>query len=346
MGFRNPVRSLSASAITDGVIDGLWIIGNPAAAHAEVGTNGPASGIRLYGPDGVTVLINLDAITGSGVFTGGFRTAVSGQRYECGVSGAVFAGRFFSGDALETAPAEILNAWVAGRPESTMRSGQRGAASRAAIMVRGAVPAGGGDEISLDTNTVVLGLDETSETFIQGSCFIGPLLETALVEADLAAHAAAGDPHAGYVLESDLNVAWTSYAPTWTGSGGNPALNNGTLLGRYTKVGKKVTVAIDLLIGSLTTRGAGAWSFGLPPGLNVKAGGPSFVGQGLIIDAGTGYYIGVASAGAAASTLVGFFGFAPNNAAAFGANQLTATFPIAVPAAGDVYRLGVAYEVA
>jgi hypothetical protein len=83
-------------AAYDGPINGLYTVGNPAAAHAEIGTNGAGqSGIRLYAADGVTVLIDLDALTGDGTFqgditgsnitgstlTGGVvQTAASGQR--------------------------------------------------------------------------------------------------------------------------------------------------------------------------------------------------------------------------------------------------------------------------
>ena len=56
---------------------------------------------------------------------------------------------------------------------------------------------------------------------------------------------------------------WSDYTPTWTG--GSPAIGNGTLTGRYLRMGAKtVFVNIKLTGGSGTTWGASAWSFSLP----------------------------------------------------------------------------------
>lgn len=56
---------------------------------------------------------------------------------------------------------------------------------------------------------------------------------------------------------------WTTYTPTWT-SAVNPVLGNGTITGRYIKIGRTVTVSILLTCGSTTTYGSGAYNFGLP----------------------------------------------------------------------------------
>lgn len=59
--------------------------------------------------------------------------------------------------------------------------------------------------------------------------------------------------------------AWTPYTPTWTVSGSvAPAVGNGTLIGRYMKIGRMVTFHIVLTCGSTTNAGSGAFSFGLP----------------------------------------------------------------------------------
>jgi hypothetical protein len=58
--------------------------------------------------------------------------------------------------------------------------------------------------------------------------------------------------------------AWTSYTPTWTGATTNPVIGNGTLTGRYIKVGRTCTVSLLLIPGSTTTYGAGTYLFGLP----------------------------------------------------------------------------------
>ena len=68
MPFEYP--SIPVENILSGAISGLWTLGDTGAAHAEIGTKGAESGIRLYGPDGVTELVNLDALTGNATFAG------------------------------------------------------------------------------------------------------------------------------------------------------------------------------------------------------------------------------------------------------------------------------------
>jgi hypothetical protein len=55
-----------------------------------------------------------------------------------------------------------------------------------------------------------------------------------------------------------------SYTPTWAGSGSNPSLGNGTLVGRYQKIGRMVTLHINLIPGSTTTYGSGNYTWALP----------------------------------------------------------------------------------
>lgn len=55
-----------------------------------------------------------------------------------------------------------------------------------------------------------------------------------------------------------------SYSPSWIGDITNPSIGNGTLVGYYSRVGNVVTMSIRLVMGSTTTYGSGAWSFGLP----------------------------------------------------------------------------------
>lgn len=86
--------------------------------------------------------------------------------------------------------------------------------------------------------------------------------------------------------------AWTSYTPTWTGSGSNPAIVNGTLAGYYKQVGKTVFVRILMVAGSSTTFGTGTYSWALPvTGLaiaNASALNTNVaIGTGSISDTGT-----------------------------------------------------------
>jgi hypothetical protein len=55
-----------------------------------------------------------------------------------------------------------------------------------------------------------------------------------------------------------------SYTPVWTAATTNPTLGNGTLVGQYRRVGKRVFGAINVTIGSTTSVGTGSQSFTLP----------------------------------------------------------------------------------
>lgn len=83
-------------------------------------------------------------------------------------------------------------------------------------------------------------------------------------------------------------LAKTAYLPTWTGSGGNPAIGNGTIEGLYSQVGKHVTARITITAGSTTTFGSGDWSFGLPLAADVTGAAG---GVAVAID-GTTRYLG------------------------------------------------------
>lgn len=59
-------------------------------------------------------------------------------------------------------------------------------------------------------------------------------------------------------------IGWQAFNPVWTASSTNPVVGNGTLAGRYTRIGKTVHCTIHLTAGSTTTFGSGFWSFKLP----------------------------------------------------------------------------------
>lgn len=88
-------------------------------------------------------------------------------------------------------------------------------------------------------------------------------------------------------LATALSAPWTSAVPTWTASAGSVAIGNGSLAGRYRKVGKTVDWQWILTAGTTTTYGtAGSfWSVGIPGG-GTAAG--FFHGSGWFIDSSTG----------------------------------------------------------
>jgi len=59
-----------------------------------------------------------------------------------------------------------------------------------------------------------------------------------------------------------IGDAWTDYTPTWTATGFTQG--NGTITGDWISAGKLIIYRITATIGSTTTVGTGAYSFGLP----------------------------------------------------------------------------------
>jgi len=85
--------------------------------------------------------------------------------------------------------------------------------------------------------------------------------------------------------------AWTSYTPSWTGTGGTPTVGNGTLTGMYLSYGSVVMVRIALTWGSTTSAsGISEWKFTLP-----VAPTAGWILNGMIIDSGTTNYAAVLS---------------------------------------------------
>jgi hypothetical protein len=81
-----------------------------------------------------------------------------------------------------------------------------------------------------------------------------------------------------------------TFTPTWAGSGSNPAIGDGTLSGRYVKVGQLVFFSIAATMGASTTYGTGDYSFTLP----FTAGSTDPVFTASLKDSGTAYFVGTA----------------------------------------------------
>ena len=101
-----------------------------------------------------------------------------------------------------------------------------------------------------------------------------------------------GTPTAAYLDLVNANFAtlggaWTAYTPSWTGSGGNPSIGNGTLAGAYVQLGKMVIFRAYLVMGSTTTYGSGVWSIGLPASVTGVAAAQPINSAGYDTSAGT-----------------------------------------------------------
>lgn len=106
--------------------------------------------------------------------------------------------------------------------------------------------------------------------------------------------------------------AWTPYTPTWTATTTNPTLGNGTLVGRYSKIGRQVTVHINLIPGSTTTFGSGSYNFAVPfAAANL---GCSYIMSAHLL--GTDRWLGETVISPAATTTAAFFPTAAGNSRA------------------------------
>lgn len=61
-----------------------------------------------------------------------------------------------------------------------------------------------------------------------------------------------------------LGDAWTAFTPAWTANTTNPVIGNGTITGAYRAVGKHISFRINILAGTTTTWGSGAYRFSYP----------------------------------------------------------------------------------
>lgn len=109
----------------------------------------------------------------------------------------------------------------------------------------------------------------------------------------------------GNVLDelTAVSAAWTSYTPAWTASAGTPDISNGSLTGKYRRVGKTVDFKIELTAGSSTTYGtAGAyWKFSLPGSTTVSG---KWSGTAVAIDTGVLEYSAIWVIGYESSSLL------------------------------------------
>jgi hypothetical protein len=149
----------------------------------------------------------------------------------------------------------------------------------------------------------------------------------------------------GATLEA-LVDAWTPYTPTWTGSGGDPVVNDGTISGRYKRLGTTVHFTAQVTLGAGTTVGAGFYSFGIPVASSASAGEMMILAQFFDASAAGAaqYSMGIGQLGAGASNIIRIRMIGENNANATMVNW-SATYP-AVPAVSDVFNVSGTYEAA
>ena len=133
---------------------------------------------------------------------------------------------------------------------------------------------------------------------------------------------------------SGLLGGWTAFTPTFGASAGSPALGNGTIGGRYKRLGKTVTFTAKMTWGSTTNSGTGFLRFGLP---SARISTVDFLGDAMLLDssAGTAGYVTATCLAGGTDNFV-LIGAA---AGGFVTNTIPFTF-----GAGDIVRWGGTYE--
>ena len=89
-----------------------------------------------------------------------------------------------------------------------------------------------------------------------------------------------------------IGAARVAYTPAWTSLGTQPNIGNGSIQGSYFQFQKFVIGEIQIVLGSTSTYGTGAYFVSLPlPALSTWC-----TGVGILLDASAGYigYSGVA----------------------------------------------------
>ena len=132
-------------------------------------------------------------------------------------------------------------------------------------------------------------------------------------------------------LSNSVRIESSAFTPTWTASVTNPTLNNGTLTGRFSRDGKLIDASVELVVGSTTSAGSGAYSFSLP---FAAASGVPCVGSVWMLRSGVTFRTGsvLVTSGATQASI-----YFDSVAAQFGAGT-----PYAL-AVGDTVRFSVRY---
>lgn len=124
--------------------------------------------------------------------------------------------------------------------------------------------------------------------------------------------------------------AWTSYTPSWTSAGTQPALGNGVLAGKYRITGKTVELVVSVVFGSTTTWGTGQWYFTLPASVT-----HAFYCFGICMCYGSSNYFMGALQTAASGTY--FLAWAPTSTANPAMVAVTATSPFTWANTNSIY---------
>lgn len=102
-----------------------------------------------------------------------------------------------------------------------------------------------------------------------------------------------GQPIPQSQIQGARTGLWEDYTPVWSSTGvTQPSIGNGTLIGRFSRNNKSVTINLFLSGGSTTTWGEVAWKF-TPPVPTTASSVPIGVGRAFDDSTGNVYVLGL-----------------------------------------------------
>lgn len=181
-------------------------------------------------------------------------------------------------------------------------------------------------------STNLITIQGQAHTFVGNVVASGITLASGTLDCRISENVVTGTITDSSGQSNEIDMPLASYAMTWTGAGGNPAIGDGSVYSFYTREGRLITVTIGVTMGATTTYGTGEWRFSLPI---TATGSTNCYGTFIAYDSsGTLYYSGVVQVAASGTyaTLI------PHGAA--GAATSAAPFTWA---SGDFVRMQFTY---
>ena len=137
---------------------------------------------------------------------------------------------------------------------------------------------------------------------------------------------------------------WVSYTPTWSSSGTQPSVGNGTIQGFWKRVGDTGFYRIILSVGTTTSLGTGTYIFSIPSGQTFdttkmsNVGDRTNLGTARILDNGATLYYGAIEYAAGSQVSIRVFATATgaNPVSVYNVNNFTATSPFSMGNADGV----------
>jgi hypothetical protein len=181
-------------------------------------------------------------------------------------------------------------------------------------------------------STNLITIQGQAHTFVGNVVASGITLASGTLDCRISENVVTGTITDSSGQSNEIDMPLASYAMTWTGAGGNPAIGDGSVYSFYTREGRLITVTIGVTMGSTTTYGTGEWRFSLPI---TATGSTNCYGTFIAYDSsGTLYYSGVVQVAASGTyaTLI------PHGAAGAATSAVPFTW-----ASGDFVRMQFTY---